>query len=345
MQVSSRGRFLIILSMGVVFFGILTRNRDILLTSVLIDSLLLAGWGLFPRGKIENISLKRDIQTDLSQDGYRVRIVITAINRGYGTIFFSLRDNIPYPVTKGDCCSPICLGPGGEEVLSYTIECVRARIRFEEIIVITTDPLGLFEEFHSIPLARDLILFPSFTREKPFSPRRISTLSSPGTILSGKAGTGMDFLGIREYQSGDSLGRLDWRQTARHPHKFFTREFEDEKNGDFHLILDTREEILLKSEGLNLLREMVKAAASFSEILLKQGNRVSLAAVGAAVENGNARIRQKTVIPDIKPSGGYPTRFFPWGTGEYQNGEAFIPGSIHCHKSLYEQGISTFTEG
>jgi uncharacterized protein (DUF58 family) len=282
--VSSQGRLLIILSMAAVFFGIVTRNRDILLISVLIDTILLAGFRLFPYRGMEHLTVKREIQTDLQEGCYHVKVIISLCNKGTGSLFLSLRDKCPFPVREGECLIRLCLAPGGEEEFFYTFECIRAHHRFEDISVIVSDPLGVFEESHVIPLETDLTLLPPFKREKPISPHRIRTLSSPGTILSGKAGTGMDFLGIREYQSGDSLGKLDWRQTARHPHRFYTREFEEEKNGDFHLVLDGRTDILFPSDGSNLFDEMVKAAAAFAENLLKQGNRVSLAIAGSTTE-------------------------------------------------------------
>ena len=81
---------------------------------------------------------------------------------------------------------------------------------------------------------------------------------------------------MREYQPGDPLRRLDWRLTARHPHKFFTKEFEQEEIADVGLILDARQKTNLKIGEDSLFEHAARATASLAEMFLRQGNRVSL---------------------------------------------------------------------
>ena len=81
---------------------------------------------------------------------------------------------------------------------------------------------------------------------------------------------------MREYQPGDPLRRLDWRLTARHPHKFFTKEFEQEEIADIGLILDARQKTNLQIGEDSLFEHAARATASLAEMFLRQGNRVSL---------------------------------------------------------------------
>jgi uncharacterized protein (DUF58 family) len=85
---------------------------------------------------------------------------------------------------------------------------------------------------------------------------------------------------VREYQPGDSLRRLDWRLTARHPRKFFTKEFEQEEIAEIGLILDARlcTELVIGKESL--FEFGVGAAASLAEMFLHQGHRVGLLVLG-----------------------------------------------------------------
>jgi uncharacterized protein (DUF58 family) len=104
---------------------------------------------------------------------------------------------------------------------------------------------------------------------------------SPGSIPARIGGSGTDFFGVREYHPGDSLRTLDWRLTARHPRKFFTKEFEQEEIAEIGLILDARQTMDLRIGEESLFEYGVSAAASLAEMFLHQGHRVSLLIFGA----------------------------------------------------------------
>ncbi|MBN1266905.1 MAG: DUF58 domain-containing protein [Anaerolineales bacterium] len=77
---------------------------------------------------------------------------------------------------------------------------------------------------------------------------------------------------MREYHPGDSLHTLDWRMTARHPHRFFTKEFEKEEIAEIGLILDARQRTNVQIGNESLFDHSVQAAASLSEMFLHQGH-------------------------------------------------------------------------
>ena len=85
---------------------------------------------------------------------------------------------------------------------------------------------------------------------------------------------------FREYHPGDPLRTLDWRLTARHPRRFFTREFEQEEIAEIGLILDARRNTELRIGEESLFEYGVQATASLAEMFLHQGHRVSLLAFG-----------------------------------------------------------------
>jgi uncharacterized protein (DUF58 family) len=90
----------------------------------------------------------------------------------------------------------------------------------------------------------------------------------------------MRAIGAREYVVGDPLRTLDWRLAARHPRKFFTREFEQEEIAEIGLILDARPTTDLRIGEESLFEYSVNAAASLAEMFLHQGQRVSLLVFG-----------------------------------------------------------------
>jgi uncharacterized protein (DUF58 family) len=160
----------------------------------------------------------------------------------------------------------------------------RAReFRLEEVRAVVSDPFGLIETGLELPAEGEVQVHPELNKFRPFPLRPQRTLPSAGSIPAHRGGSGTQFWGIREYHPGDPLRRLDWRLTARHPRKFFTKEFEQEEIADIGLILDARRKTDLRAGDDSLFEHSARAAASLAEVFLRQGNRVSLLIYGKPV--------------------------------------------------------------
>ena len=127
-----------------------------------------------------------------------------------------------------------------------------------------------------MPAEAKIQVHPELSKFRLFPLHSQRTLHSAGSIPARLGGSGTDFWGVREYHPGDPLRRLDWRLTARHPHKFFTKEFEQEEIADIGLILDARQKTNLRIGEDSLFEHTARATASLAEVFLRQGNRVSL---------------------------------------------------------------------
>jgi uncharacterized protein (DUF58 family) len=145
---------------------------------------------------------------------------------------------------------------------------------------VVSDPLGLIETKISLPASTAIQIRPQIKKFKAISLRPHSTVHSPGSIPARLGGSGTDFFGVREYHPGDSLRSLNWRLTARHPRKFFTKEFEQEEIAEIGLILDARQRTDLQIGEKSLFEHCVGATASLAEMFLHQGHRVSLLVFG-----------------------------------------------------------------
>jgi uncharacterized protein (DUF58 family) len=150
---------------------------------------------------------------------------------------------------------------------------------------VVSDPFGLIEIKLELPAEAEVQVQPELIRFRPFPLRPQDTLHSAGSIPARLGGSGTDFWGVREYHPGDPLRRLDWRLTARHPNKFFSKEFEQEEITDIGLILDARRETNLCVEQDSLFEHAARATASLAEVFLRQGNRVSLLVYGKPIIN------------------------------------------------------------
>jgi uncharacterized protein (DUF58 family) len=135
----------------------------------------------------------------------------------------------------------------------------------------------------------------------------------------------MIFWGVREYNMGDYLRRVNWKISSRHLQDLFTNEFEQERIADVGLILDAREKTNVSSGTLSLFEYSVMATASLAEYFLAAGHHVSLLAYGYSLERvfpGYGKIQKKRILQalaQIETGMNYalenfnflPTRLFP----------------------------------
>ena len=164
--------------------------------------------------------------------------------------------------------------------MRYLFEAERGLYGWGEVRAIASDPFELFETRVTVDAGSLVLVPPRLERMRPVAFRPRNALSSPGSVPTRMGGGGTDFWGVRDYQSGDPLRQLDWRLAARHPYRFFTREFVLEKTAEITLILDGRALSELRASGASLFEAEARAAASMAEMLLRQGHRVGLIVIG-----------------------------------------------------------------
>lgn len=107
----------------------------------------------------------------------------------------------------------------------------------------------------------------------------------PGVIPFRTSGRGTEFYNIREYASGDDPKRINWKATARSG-RLVVNEMESERVTDVVVVLDT-DVAFYEAGERELFERGVRAAASVSSLLLRQGNRVGLVLHG--MERGVVR--------------------------------------------------------
>jgi uncharacterized protein (DUF58 family) len=204
--------------------------------------------------------------------------------------------------------------------LHYTFRAERGSFSWRTATVTASDPLGLFEQRLALPAAAACQVRPP---RRPFHSiplRPETTLHTLGSIPSRLGGTGTDFRGLRDYHPGDPLRRLDWRLTARHPGRFFTKEFDVEEAADVGLILDARPEADMRVGRQSLFEHSVGAAASLAETFLRQGHRVSLMVFGGRLKMvypGYSKAQLNRILGALAQAGagpvaaGYDLTFVP----------------------------------
>ncbi len=267
---------------GLLVAAMITRDGDLVWMAV--PFLIYLGMGVLKAPRLETLSLTASREIDQTrQDGkviLRNRLRVTNESSREVNLFIQDIVKSDVRILEGDSSARVALQPDETAQLDYTPAANRGNYEWQSVRVIACDPLCLIEKEIILPAAGSAQIRPEVRKFKSIPLRPRSTLHSPGSIPARLGGSGTDFYGVREYQPGDPLRSLDWRMTARHPYKIFTKEFEQEEIADIGLILDARQNTELRIGEASLFEHGVTAAASLSEMFLHQGHRLSLLVFG-----------------------------------------------------------------
>lgn len=271
---------LVLILCGLTLSALMVKNGEVLLLALPFLIYLIVGAVQAPSEV--NLVAERIISKPIAiaQALFEIQVVIR--NQGNTVVNLTLTDEL-FPsmiILDGKANSRISL-PGGDLAdLDYAAKAARGVYYWKLIKACASDPFGLFELKRDIPASGEILVRPRSVpvQRSVLKPR--STLHTAGPIPARVAGSGTDYWGIREYRAGDPLRQLNWRLVARHPHRLFTNEYEQEEITDFGLILDARRKTDDDVMEEELFDHSVSAAASLSEHFLKKGNRVSLLVFG-----------------------------------------------------------------
>jgi len=277
---------------GLVIFclliaALISRNGEI--AWMLLPFLTYLGLGILQTPPSEKICLsaRRTLEQTRSNGSTAIDVSLIVQNMAAEEVscFISETTQPEMKISADELSRWVTLRAGESTELKYTFTAARGNFTWKSIKTVVSDPLNLIESELSLPAEAMIQIRPPLKKFKAIPLRPHSTVHSPGSIPARLGGNGTDFFGIREYHPGDPLRSLDWRLTARHPRKFFTKEFEQEEIAEIGLILDARQGVDLRIGEESLFEACVGATASLAETFLHQGDRVSLLVFGGAMLN------------------------------------------------------------
>ena len=152
-------------------------------------------------------------------------------------------------------CADACL-PAADSVatLSYRLRpSVRGNFSFQGTQLRLHSPLWLWRQSRVVGTPQSVRVFPNFAPLAGFalfSAEQASRLV--GAHIKRRRGEGTDFHQMREYRVGDSMRQIDWKATAR-ARKLISREYQDERNQQVMLLLDTGRRLLARDGAADTL--------------------------------------------------------------------------------------------
>lgn len=302
-----RGLAVCICAFGLLVGAVAARSSALALVSLPFVAYLCVGLLEAPWRGLD-LRAERSVEVGRAGDAAEVSVRVTVRNEGPAVAVLRLSDEPPQgvSVSQGRAQAGGSLRRGERMQLEYSFTAARGAFTWTQVQAVASDPFRLFDRVLNLPAPAEVVVRPRVRRLRPFTLSPDRTLQTPGSILGGRAGSGTDFWGVREYYPGDEMRRLDWRRAARHPGQLFTREHEQEEIADIGLIVDVREQVDLHCGELSLADVCVDAAASLAEMFLRGGNRVGLVLLSTAmkvVHPGYGKVQLQRVLRALAGAG------------------------------------------
>jgi uncharacterized protein (DUF58 family) len=177
----------------------------------------------------------------------------------------------------------VTLRPHRELALTYRITpAERGSFEFSGCQLRMYSPLRLWRQIRTLPVKHSVRAFPNFAplaKFALFSSEQASRVV--GAHLKRRRGEGTEFHQLREYRLGDTMRQIDWKATQR-ARKLISRDYQDEKNQQVLLLIDTGRRMLAKDDALSHFDHVLNASLVVSYLALRQGDAVGLMASGGA---------------------------------------------------------------
>ncbi|KAF1712214.1 DUF58 domain-containing protein [Pseudoxanthomonas kalamensis DSM 18571] len=175
----------------------------------------------------------------------------------------------------------LSLLPATASEFSYRLRPnMRGDASFDGVQLRLHSPWRLWRQTRLAGAPQTVRVYPDFaplTRFALFSAEQASRLV--GAHLKRRRGEGTDFHQMREYRVGDSLRQIDWKATAR-ARKLISREYQDEKNQQLVMLIDTGRRMLAREGELAHFDHVLNASLVVSYLALRQGDAAGLMASG-----------------------------------------------------------------
>jgi uncharacterized protein (DUF58 family) len=146
------------------------------------------------------------------------------------------------------------------------------------LTIASGDPFGLFRMTRTYGQASSIIVYPGFI-DLPYFTVPPANLPGEGRFRKRTHYVTPNAAGVRDYEYGDSLSRIDWKSTARQ-RKLMVKMFELDPASDIWIALDLQSSVQAGSGDESTEEYAVKIAASVARFFLNANRNVGFMAFG-----------------------------------------------------------------
>lgn len=193
-----------------------------------------------------------------------------------------LEDDFPATNKIAILCEGIAAGATAETKVE-AVAHRRGRYESGAVTMWSSWPFGLVRSSRTIEVASSVVVTPRWVELAAFSALDLAPTTSAHERGLGRAGTGEEFLGVREYRAGDDARRVHWRSSARIG-RLIVREYEEERSPQVTIVLAGDDH---GTPPDSCFETLVSAAASVALYAMDRGHRVDFV---RAAEGGVERV-------------------------------------------------------
>ncbi|HHH38847.1 MAG TPA: DUF58 domain-containing protein [Sedimenticola sp.] len=239
---------------------------------VLLD-LLLCGQG-------RQVTLRRVIPGSIPAGRWST-VDLTLENRGRRPLGLQLHDHHPPWFDVQSLPLTLRLPAGRTLRCSYRVRpSRRGNGQFPGADLLVRSPLGLWVRRRFLQLPCEVRVFPDYRQA---GHRRLMAgelrLSRRGVHRHRRRGEGSDFQQLREYRTGDSMRRVDWKASSRY-RRLISREYQEERDQQLLFLLDCGRRMRHREAGRAHLDQVLEAMLLLTRVAARQGDAVGLLTFG-----------------------------------------------------------------
>jgi uncharacterized protein (DUF58 family) len=272
------------LAFGLILIGLATFHRGML--ALAIPLIVYLGAGLYFAPPRPELRVSRVVGPERASAKTPIQVELSITNQGSHVEEILLEDMVPpnLELLEGETRVFTELQPGATVTLSYTVRGKRGIYTFSNVRATAYERLGLFQQQCIFEAPGKTFVVPDTPQLKRVAIRPRQTRVYSGSIPARQGGYGIDFFGVRNYQSGDPQRHINWRVSARHQGELYSNEYEQERVADVWLLLDARKRSNVRTARESLFEYAVTATAGLAQALLNDGNRVGLLVYGGFLD-------------------------------------------------------------
>lgn len=262
--------------------GIFTVRPGLLLLALF--GITIAGYTRVATPPSKEVEITRTISDPEPDVGDGVTVTVSIKNTGNSTLAdLRLIDGVPVglTVTDGSPRFTTALRPGKRATFTYSVTAVSGIHTFDPSLVIMRDVTGVQKrELLVESTANEINCLVNESPESEVSLPRETTVHS-GQARATVSGSGVEFHSVREYRSGDSLSRIDWKRMAK-TGELRTVDFRESRLTKVMVVIDARTEAYLAPLGASdepIVQQSVTAGRYITTQLLSESIPVGVTAL------------------------------------------------------------------
>jgi len=251
---------------------------DAIIWALLVLSAILSWYSLRALRVERQVLLPSSVQwqiiSPLEDDRVEVKLKVTNSGR-LAKYFIKVLEDCPYdqPEQRQRAFLVASLGAKSAIAFSYTATCYkRGYYPSTNITLQSGGPLGLLMRRRSFPLPLNLTVYPRYYQMEGLPAADVSWAEWGHAVRTNAAA---EFYGSREYQYGDPLKHIHWRNTARLGH-FMLKEFEQASQGSVTVVFESGYDFGTGRE--TTLEYSIKIAASLARLCADSGHKIDILA-------------------------------------------------------------------